>query len=69
MTRRFSAETGFSFTQWRQRSRLLRALELLTRGTAVTTTALDLGYENVSAFIAMFRRHFGVTPGRYMLPG
>jgi len=68
LTRRFSAETGFSFTQWRQRARLLRALELLTRGNAVTTTALDLGYENVSAFIAMFRRHFGVTPGRYMLP-
>jgi len=24
-----------------------------------------LGYDNVSAFIAMFRRSFGVTPGRY----
>lgn len=68
LTRRFSVETGFSFTQWRQRARLLRALELLARGTAVTTTALDLGYENVSAFIAMFRRSFGVTPGRYLSP-
>jgi len=65
LTRRFTAETGFSFTEWRQRVRLLRALELLAAGKPVTTIALDLGYDNVSAFIALFRRTFGVTPGRY----
>lgn len=65
VTRRFSAETGFSFTEWRQRVRLLRALELLAAGQPVTAIALDLGYDNVSAFIALFRRVFGVTPGQY----
>lgn len=65
LSRRFAAETGFSFTEWRQRVRLLRALELLAAGTPVTAVALDLGYDNVSAFIALFRRAFGVTPGRY----
>lgn len=65
LTRRFVTETGFSFTEWRQRVRLLRALELLAAGMSVTTIALDLGYENVSAFISLFRRSFGVTPGRY----
>ena len=65
LARRFISETGFTFSQWRQRARLLRALELLAAGEAVTTIALELGYENVSAFIAMFRRTFGVTPGRY----
>lgn len=65
ITRRFSAETGFNFTEWRQRVRLLRALELLAAGQPVTAIALDLGYDNVSAFIALFRRVFGVTPGRY----
>lgn len=65
LTRRFAAETGFSFTEWRQRVRLLRALELLAAGKPVTTIALDLGYDNVSAFIAMFRRILGTTPGRY----
>lgn len=68
-TRRFAAETGFSFSDWRQRARLLRALELLAADTPVTTIALDLGYENVSAFIAMFKRHFGVTPSRYPAGG
>ena len=65
LTRRFVAETGFSFTEWRQRVRLLKALEMLAAGKSVTTISLDLGYGNVSAFIALFRRTFGVTPGRY----
>lgn len=65
LTRRFVAETGFAFSAWRQRARLMRALELLAAGTPVTTVALELGYDNLSAFIAMFKRQFGVTPGRY----
>nr|WP_226093502.1 AraC family transcriptional regulator [Dickeya oryzae]MCA6992346.1 AraC family transcriptional regulator [Dickeya oryzae] len=65
LTRRFHAETGFSFSEWRQRVRLLRALELLAAGKPVTAVALGLGYDNVSAFIALFRRVFGTTPGRY----
>lgn len=63
--RRFVAETGFGFSEWRQRARTLRAIELLAEGAAVTTIAIDLGYDNVSAFIAMFRRTIGMTPGRY----
>ncbi|WDZ95923.1 helix-turn-helix transcriptional regulator [Herbaspirillum sp. WKF16] len=66
LSRRFVDETGLSFTAWRQRARLLRALELLAAGESVTAIALELGYDNASAFIALFRRTFGVTPGRYL---
>jgi len=65
LSRRFVAETGLSFAQWRAQARLLRALELVAEGVSVTTIALELGYENVSAFIDMFRRATGTTPGRY----
>ena len=65
LARRFTSETGFTPSAWRQRARILRALELLATGQPVTTIALDLGYDNVSAFIAMFKRVMGVTPGRY----
>ncbi len=65
LSRRFAAETGSSFADWRQRARLMRALEMLAAGTPVTTIALSLGYDNVSAFIAMFRRAHGVTPARH----
>jgi len=65
LSRRFVEETGFSFSQWRQRARLMRAVELLVANQAVTTVALDLGYDDVSAFIAAFRRVFRVTPARF----
>lgn len=67
--RLFTAQTGMSFRAWRQQRRLLRALELLATGDSVTSVALELGYENVSAFIAMFRRSFGTTPGQYLRDG
>ena len=65
LARHFLAETGLTLSAWWQRARLMRALEMLAAGAAVTTVALDLGYDNVSAFIAMFKREHGVTPGRY----
>ena len=66
LSRRFAAETGFTFADWRQRARLMRAVQLLADGAPVMTIALDLGYDNVNAFIAMFRRHHGVTPARFL---
>lgn len=66
LSRRFVSETGFTFTQWRQQARVLRALERLADGVTVTAVALDLGYDNVSAFIDMFRRTLGTTPGQYV---
>ena len=58
-------ETGFNFSTWRQRVRLLRSLELLAEGQSVTAIALDLGYASVSAYIGLFRRSFGETPASY----
>ncbi|WP_455289610.1 helix-turn-helix domain-containing protein, partial [Cupriavidus necator] len=66
LNRRFPIETGYSFGAWRQRARLLRALELLVEGHSVTATALELGYSNISAFIALFKRTFGLTPAQYL---
>ncbi len=65
LSRRFVQETGLTFTAWRHRVMLLRSLEMLAEGRSVTTVALDLGYETVSAFIERFQAHFGTTPGRY----
>ena len=60
-----SAETGLTFGAWQRQARLLRALELLGTGLGVGDVAFTLGYESISAFIAMFRRTFGTTPARY----
>lgn len=65
LTRRFAAETGLSFAQWRQQARLLKAVELLSLKEPVTAVALTVGYSSVSAFIEAFRKHFGRTPSRF----
>ena len=62
LTRLFMQQTGLSFGDWRQRLRLLVALGGLEKGHPVTRVALDSGYASPSAFIAAFRRAFGVTP-------
>jgi len=64
--RRFGAETGMTFGQWRQQARLLRALELLAGGAEkVVDVALQLGYDSPSAFATMFKRQFGLTPSQF----
>lgn len=65
LERRFVAETGLSIGRWRQRQRLVRALELLAAGEPVTSVAAAVGYSTPSAFGAMFREHLGSSPSTY----
>ncbi|MDA1076627.1 MAG: helix-turn-helix transcriptional regulator [Proteobacteria bacterium] len=66
LQRHFVQETGISLEAWRTKARLIHALVCLDRGERVTTAGLACGYDNTSAFIAAFKRQFGVTPGRYL---
>jgi AraC-like DNA-binding protein len=66
MQRLFDEETGMSFSKWRQRLRLISAMQRLAAGESVTTAALEAGYNSTSAFIAMFRKQLGTTPTRYL---
>jgi AraC-like DNA-binding protein len=63
--RHFQSETGLSFRAWRQQARLMKAVEWLSLGLAVGDIADRLGYEQPSAFVASFRKAFGVTPSKY----
>lgn len=65
LSRLFLRDTGLTFRAWRQRLRLLAALEPLQRGDRVTDVALTCGYDSTSAFIAAFRQQFGETPGEF----
>lgn len=64
-TRHFLLETGMTFDEWRKNALCMKAVELLAQGRQVSDVAFDLGYESVSAFIAMFKKHFGNTPLRF----
>src|SRR6266481_3557132 len=65
LARRFQSESGLSFGAWRQQARVLEAMGRLGGGAPVTQVALDLGYESVSAFSAMFRRSAGASPSHF----
>lgn len=64
-TRLFRRETGLSFMAWRQQACLVAALPRLAAGEAVTTIALDFGYDNPAAFTTMFKRLTGAAPRAY----
>lgn len=65
LARLFRSETGMRFVQWRQQIRILEALRRLGGKEAVTTVAIELGYDSPSAFISMFKKALGKTPGQY----
>jgi AraC-like DNA-binding protein len=66
LTRLFRDDLGMTFPQWRTQLRLYHALRLLAEGRPVTTVAQQCGFATASAFIDVFRRSLGHTPGSYL---
>ncbi|WP_217255161.1 helix-turn-helix transcriptional regulator [Streptomyces sp. AC602_WCS936] len=65
LSRLFGRDLGMTFPQWRTQLRLHRALVLLAEHTPVTQVANQCGWSSTSAFIDVFRRAFGHTPGTH----
>jgi AraC-like DNA-binding protein len=65
-TRHFRQETGLSFTRWNRSVIAHHALERIASGEKVSSVAFDVGYDSVSAFIAMFRRRYGASPYAFL---
>ncbi|WP_460916512.1 helix-turn-helix transcriptional regulator [Plantactinospora veratri] len=65
LSRLFRSDLGMTFPQWRTQLRLHHALVLLADNKPVTVVAHRCGWSSTSAFIDVFRRTFGHTPGAY----
>ncbi|GHE14726.1 AraC family transcriptional regulator [Streptomyces alanosinicus] len=65
LSRLFSNDLGMTFPQWRTQLRLHHALVLLAEKAPVTKVANQCGWSSTSAFIDVFRRAFGHTPGTH----
>ena len=63
VSRLFPLETRITFKAWRQRARVVSALNLLSEGIAIKQVAARLGFSSTAAFGHAFRRVFGITPG------
>lgn len=65
LSRLFVAETGLSFSTWRTRARMRRAIEWLAADHTVAYVSRRSGYSTPSAFVQAFRRELGRTPGEF----
>lgn len=64
ITRLFPAETDLTFKAWRQRARIMAAVEELGSGqSSIKRLAAQLGFSSVAAFSYAFRQVMGMTPG------
>jgi AraC family transcriptional regulator len=65
LSRTFSRAYGISVCEYSRRLRLEWAVSELEGDTPLAQLALDAGFADQSHFTRAFRRHLGVTPGRY----
>jgi AraC-like DNA-binding protein len=66
LRRRFQADTGITWRQYLQQTRLLSAMALLTeRDRGVLDVASTVGFESASAFTRAFTQYTGETPSVY----
>ncbi|UJF16824.1 helix-turn-helix transcriptional regulator [Vibrio sp. SS-MA-C1-2] len=65
LARHCQSELGMSLTEWRQRRKFIMSLQQLRNGESVKEIAFNLGYNQSSPFIALFKKHTGTTPEQY----
>ncbi|AGY59241.1 AraC family transcriptional regulator [Gloeobacter kilaueensis JS1] len=69
VTRLFPLETGLTLKAWRQRARIVWAMEQLARGHAPSHVARQTGYASTAAFCSAFRQVTAMTPTAFMSRG
>ena len=65
LERHFKAHIGLTPQAYLRQKRLARAAELLAQGHSVSDACVQSGFADYSHFIALFRRHFGISPLQY----
>jgi AraC-like DNA-binding protein len=69
LNRLFNKNYGMGFSRWKQKLKVLKSLEMLNAGTALTNIAFELGYESTSSFITGFKKQLGCSPKKYLSRG
>lgn len=65
-SRLFPAETGLTLKAWRQRARIVQAIDRLARGTAIAGVAMEFGFSSTASFSAAFRQVTAMTPTMFL---
>ena len=62
---RFKKLTGYTYIQYVNQIRLEQACVYLKQGISVEQTATLCGFSCVPYFVQLFKRRYGVTPGKF----
>ena len=65
LNRLFNKYCGMGFSQWKQKLRILKSLDLLDGESPLIDIAYELGYQSTSSFITAFKKQMGCSPGKY----
>jgi AraC-like DNA-binding protein len=66
ISRLFPGETGLTFKAWRQRARIVTAIDRLSMGASISKTAAHTGFASTAAFAFAFRQVTGITAGHFL---
>lgn len=67
-TRDFKRHFGTTPRQWQIDMRLTRAYDLIKENqTSITEIAMEVGYDNISHFIKMFKNKYGISPKKIQM--
>ncbi len=67
LCRLFNKYCGTTVAKYITSRRITEAKKMLASGKNVTDTAILCGFEDYANFIRVFKKHVGVTPGKYSL--
>ena len=59
-------ELQLSLSEWRNRAKMIYAMNQLHQGHSVKRIALNLGYQHPSSFTEFFKRYTGHTPAQFL---
>ena len=66
ISRLFPAETGLTYKAWRQRARIVLAIDQLSTGRAINQVAAHAGFASTAAFCFAFRQVTNMTPTSFL---
>lgn len=67
VSRIFRAETGMTFKAWRQRARIVHAMDRLARGEPIARASANCGFSSTAAFSSAFRQVTAMTPTEFLI--
>ncbi len=66
ISRLFPSETGLTFKAWRQRARIVFAIDQLSVGSTISQVAAHAGFASTAAFSFAFRQVTNMTPTAFL---